>query len=503
MNSRALAGAVAAAAFLVFIPALFNAFVDWDDVVFLVKNSAYKGFGASNLAWMLTARMGGHYHPLTWLSYALDHALWGADPFGYHLTNVLLHAANAAAFFGLARRLLPSRAAAALAALLFAVHPLRVESVAWASERRDVLSALFYLLTVRDYLDGKKGRSLVFFACSLLSKAVGVTLPLALLILDWHQKKPLRLKDKTPYFVLAALAALVNAGTQSYNGALEGFAGYPLLHRLAASAYSLAFYVGKTLWPSDLVPIYEFPASLNPLEPRFVVSAVFVAAMAAAAARRRELLASWLFYVVTLLPVVGLVRFGPQLVADRYSYLSCLPLALLAGAAIHRRAFFLAPIVVLALATLTWRQCRVWKDTDAFWVYVLSKAPDTAIAHHNVGRRLDAQGRLPEAIAAYERALAIRPRYALAHNNLGLALMRLQKLDEAERHYRAALEIDENYWEARANLALALGSRGRYHDARVEIERAIALQPQRESLKRNRELIEAGIRGQDARRPRR
>lgn len=507
--------AVLAATFLAFLPALWNNLIDWDDGVFIARNVHIRGLGLDNLIWMLTARMSGNYHPLTWLTLALDYAVWGGSPFGFHLTNVVLHALNAALFFYVAKRLLtaaqpqlePARAAlaAAFAALLFGLHPLRVESVAWATERRDVLSGLFYLLAVLAYLKEQRPRSLFYFTLSLLSKAVGVTLPLALLILDWYPLKRFsreRVVEKWPYFALAAAAALANAFTQSYNGALAPTSAYGLPTRLAAAAYGLCFYARKTLWPSHLIPIYEFPANLQPLEPRFLLSGVLVLAAAAALwALRKKRPALWaaaLFYGLTLLPMLGLVKFGPQLVADRYSYLSCLPLALLAAAGAERLArraqpetMALGGVLLVALTALTWRQCAVWHDTDGFFAYVLAEAPDTAIARHNVGRRLEARGRLDEAASEYRRAIAINPDYALAHNSLGLLLARRGDQKDAEPELREAIRLKPDYWEAHANLALTLTDAGRFPEALDEMNQAIALNPDLPALRQNLGLIEA------------
>ncbi len=500
------------ATFFAFIPALFNDFVDWDDGVFIVNNPHVRGLWPANILWMFASRMGGHYHPLTWLSLALDYAVWGLNPTGFHLTNVVLHALNAALFFYVAKRLLCAAQpeldgrrvgyAALLAALVFGLHPLRVESVAWATERRDVLSGFFYLLAVLEYLKDRRGRSLAYFACSLLSKAIGVTLPLVLLVLDWYPLKRKRpLLEKWPYFALAAGALFANAFTESFNGAFDTTAHYGAGQRLAAAAYGLCFYARKTLWPTRLNPIVEFPARLSPLEPRFALSILAVVAVTAALfalrKRRPELLACWNVYVWTLLPVLGLVKFGPQLVADRYSYLSCLPFALLAAAGAERLArrgasetAALCGVIVAALGLLTWSQCAVWRDTDRFFASVLAEAPDTAIAHHNVGRRLEKAGRVDEAIAHYRRAVEIRPDYAIAWNSLGLALARKGDAADGEQALRKALTLKPGYWEALANLGLALASEKRYDEAEAELEQAIALNPQLPSLRQNLALVE-------------
>src|SRR3989454_1065969 len=351
-----------------FLPTLQNQFVSWDDDKNFLENPHYRGLGWTHLRWMWTTHL-GHYIPLTWMTLGLDYLLWGMNPLGYHLTNLLLHAANAVVFFFVVRRLLtralpgPSErghalaVAAGVAALVFAIHPLRVESVAWATERRDVLSGLFYLLTIlmylRAYESGARGRgwywlAVAVFVCALLSKSMVVNLPVVLLILDvyplrrlggaigWWSEPARRVHlEKIPFVLLAAAASAIAVMAQSSVHAALSLAQLSMPRRLAISAYGLSFYVWKMVVPVNLSPFYE-RGLIDPWATPFLLSYGLVLAITAIvlALRRRVpgLPAAWVAYIVVLLPVLGIFQSGPQIAADRYTYLAGLGWAILAGA---------------------------------------------------------------------------------------------------------------------------------------------------------------------------
>src|SRR5437867_4559767 len=352
-----------------FLPALQNQFVSWDDAENFLDNPHYRGLGWSQLHWMWTTHQ-SHYIPLTWMTHGLDYLLWGMNPFGYHLTSLLLHAANAVAFFFVVRRILkralpgPSErghaltVSAGVAALVFAIHPLRVESVAWVTERRDVLSGLFYLLTILLYLRacereargrGRYWLSVAMFGCALLSKSMVVNLPVVLVILDvyplrrlggsigWWSEAARRIYiEKIPFVLLAAAASAIAVMAQFSVHAAASLAELSVPGRLAVSAYGLSFYLWKMVVPVNLSPLYELPPTVNPWAPPFFLSYGLVLAITAIilALRRRVpgLPAAWLAYIVVLLPVLGILQSGPQIAADRYTYLAGLGWAVLAGA---------------------------------------------------------------------------------------------------------------------------------------------------------------------------
>jgi len=471
------AAGVAALTGAVFLPALRNGFVNWDDPATLLSNEAFRGFDAARLRWMFASRYMGNYQPLTWLSYAVDFRLWGLDPRGYHLTSVLLHAANAALFFLVAARLLERARpatdeagerrllqAAGLAALLFALHPLRVESVAWASERRDVLAATFYLACVLAYLRAHErsrtdrrwlAASFGALTLSLLAKGSAVVAPAALLVLDFYPLRRLGVSDgsargvwleKALFAVPAAAAGAIGLLGQVSNGASMTLSDYGWIPRLEQAGYALVFYLGKCVVPLRLSPLYLHP-SLDPRSPLLLApaaAALALSAAAAACARRRPAVAAlWAYYVVVLAPVLGLIPFGMQVAADRYTYLSCLGWAAAAGAALRAWldrpwARACAAAAVLSLAILCARQEAVWRDSTALWTRALSVDPRDPVAHANLGNALAQSGRLDEAIAHYRAALSVSPRFAKAWDNLGVALAQTGREAEARSCFATA-----------------------------------------------------------------
>src|SRR3989449_1413554 len=350
---------IALVTFTAFLPTLQNEFVGWDDATNFLDNAHYRGLAWTHIRWMWTTHL-GHYIPLTWMTLGLDYLLWGMNPFGYHLTSLLLHAANAVVFFFVVHRILtlalPSRSerghalavAAGFAALVFAIHPLRVESVAWVTERRDVLSGLFYLSAILIYLRAcereERGRgwywlSVAVFGCALLSKSMVVNLPVVLVILDvyplrrlggavgWWSAPARRVYvEKIPFVLLAAAASAIALMAQLSHDTMVSVVQLTALGRLAVSVYGLSFYLWKTVAPVSLSPLYELPPTVNPWAPPFLLSYGLVVAITAIALafRRRVpgLPAALLAYVVILLPVLGLFQSGPQIAADRYTYLA-------------------------------------------------------------------------------------------------------------------------------------------------------------------------------------
>lgn len=442
-------------------------------------NPHIRAFSADNLRWAFTSSPTGAYQPLAYVSWMCDFALWGADPRGYHLVNVLLHALNASLVYCLARRLLAlDSRAAAFAALVFALHPLRVESVSWIAERRDALSGTFWLGAALAYLRPRRSWPAVYalFAAACLAKGIAVTLPLVLLIVDvLLLRRPFResLIEKLPMTVLGGALGVIAVMQQAGARASWSWADHTLAARLAQAAYALVFYARKTAWPSGLSPFYEMRPPLNPLELRFLASAVLAAAGAVALWRGRQqrpaLLAAGAVYAVILLPVSGLLQAGEQLVADRYSYLAALPFALLAGAASRRAAAPLLAVFVAALGAATVAQQSYWRSSDALWTRALALDPNSPTALVNYGTASVDAGRVRDAAASFERALAADPvclpaqgdpvkletRPACRHalNNLGAARAQLGEYKEARELLRLAIRADPSNEGARRNLA--------------------------------------------------
>src|SRR5438128_747388 len=521
---------IALVTFAAFLPTLQNQFVTWDDGKNFLENAHYRGLGWTHIRWMWTTHL-GHYIPLTWMTLGLDYLLWGMNPFGYHLTSLLLHAATAVVFCFVVHRILtlaqpsPSElghalaVAAGFAALVFAIHPLRVESVAWVTERRDVLSGLFYLSAILMYLRacerGARGRgwywaAVGLFAGALLSKSMVVNLPFVLLILDvyplrrlggfvgWWSEPARRIYiEKIPFVLLAAAASAIAVMAQSSVHAAASLAQLSVPGRLAVAAYGLGFYPRKMVVPVNLSPLYELPRTVDPMAPPFILSyALVLAIMAIVLALRRRvpgLPAAWVAYVVVLLPVLGFFQSGPQIAADRYTYLAGLGGAILAGAGLlscwrtSRTSKTgtpttlpiagVATCVVVGLGALTWNQAQVWHDSEKLWTHALARNPQSSIAENNLGVVRADQSKLAEAIEHYQRALQMRPDYADAYFNLGNALLQQGKLAEASDHYRQALPIKPDHAPAQTSCVDALRRQGTLDEAAAHSRQALQIGP--------------------------
>ncbi len=517
--------------FAAFLPALGNGFVDWDDDKNFLENPRYRGLGWTQLRWMFTAFHEGHYQPLSWLTLGADYVLWGMDPFGYHLTNLILHAANAALFYFLSLRLLSLtmsnstlqdslavQVAAGFAALIFAIHPLRVESVAWVTERRDVLAAFFFLSTIICYLRASAApetsqsrlrwlvASFVVYVFCLLSKAIGVIVPIVLLLIDAYPLR--RLKglrgpaarrvwcEKVPFVLLAIIFGFIAILAQQESQALKPFEQYGIAPRLAQMLFGTAFYVWKTIIPLRLSPLYQLPEGLQLWHWPVTLTGVIIVAVTAGLLVLRQRwpagLAIWVYYLVLLAPVSGIAQSGVQIAADRYTYLSCMGWAILAGAGLlyawrfwftgkfRFRSVVLtngfAIIGLLILATLTWRQVKVWHDSETLWRHVIAIEPKASVAHNNLGTVLYRRGELEEAVGYYRRALEIRSD-AIAYNNLGNALAKQGRMAEAVQSYLSAIKLKPDFADVYFNLGNLFGQQGKLEEAAHQYRQAVGNNP--------------------------
>ena len=530
MAASVLPCAVAALTFLVFSPALLNGFVEWDDQVNLLQNLNYRGLGWQQIRWMFTSTLMGHYIPVTWLTFGLDYTLWGMNPFGYHLTNNVIHAVNAALFYLVALPLLGKataltggalRSSSAAAALFFALHPLRAESVAWATERRDVLAGLFFLLTVLMYLEASEadGRrrsrllvgSLACYVLGLLSKSIIMTLPAVLILLDVYPLGRLSprwgmwrdaaqrsvLKEKLAYLVVGFAGALTAYWTVASHRYLTDMTKFGWSGRLTIAAYSLWFYLEKTVVPLSLSPVHELPATVSPVELRFAVGwiAVIAISVVTLALRRRwpAGLALWAYYIIILGPVSGLVHAGHQITHDRYSYISCLGWALLFGAvvgsiariaaaraarpALIRAAAGASAVWILALGLLAWQQVQVWRDTETLWSFAVEADPSCSICQNNLGTTFSRRNLFGLAKERYELALALRPDRFNVHGNLGVALHRMGDPEAALTHLTIALERQPDSAAVLTNIGSVLLDQKSYGEAFRYFEHAVRVDP--------------------------
>jgi cytochrome c-type biogenesis protein CcmH/NrfG len=531
LGATAVAAALLAVTGACFAPVLGAGFLRYDDASGVLARADRLGFAPDQLAWMAASLEQGHYQPLTWASFAVDRALWGMDPRGFHLTNLALHGLAVLLAWSLARELLAavrpasdavSRRAldggAAVAALLFAIHPLRVESVAWVTERRDVLAGVFYLgavlVHVRGAVRGGRGRPWLVAALmllSLLAKAWAVTLPAVLAVLEaW----PLGARRAAPagpgaraarrrasravlLLCVPALAALALAAwAQHSSGAARAWSTHTPWHRVLQAGYGACFYPFVTVLPLRLGPLYPLGSRMDASDPRFGLAlAVALAVTGAVLLARRghpALAACWCAYLVVVAPVLGFFQSGPQLVADRYSYLSCLPFAFLAGGGLRaaaeraaaagpRRAALLpwaaALLAVAALGPLTRAQAARWSDDVTLWTHGVRVAPGSYFARYNLGQSLMAAGRAAEALPHFESALrrlprdragrsAIRRATAVACAELGLSA-------RAEALWRRMLEQDPDDVGVLVDLGTLAERDGRHDDAVAWWRRAL------------------------------
>src|SRR5262249_29784432 len=514
-----------------FSPALRNGFVNWDDFETIVENQNFRGFTWTHLRWMFTTFHLGHYQPLSWVTFGLDYWLWGMKPFGYHLTNILFHTANAVLSYFLSLRLLEIAAqissvvvrnlAAGFSALFFAVHPLRVESVAWATERRDMLSGFFLLLTVLSYLKAVSPKidkrswlrwtavTVVLYFLSLLSKASGMTLPFVLVVLDIY---PLRRLpgdprgwfsaatrnvwlEKIPFLIAAIATGAIALTAQEQAGALWSSESHEFSDRIAQGLYAITFYLLKTLLPTHLAPLYEFPPDFYLSNWRVVLAALvfLLLSLVFFAARHRwpAGLAGWIIYLLLLAPVSGVAQAGPQLVADRYSYLSCMVWALLAATVLVRLwrpltearrpamagdLMGLPLLVLVSLSVLTWRQTETWHDTERLWNHALAVHPSST-AHFHVARFISERGDLAGAEKHLRRAVEMNPKKDVCQRFLAVILAKKGNLVEATEHFNKALAINPNDPATLNNMGITLAQQGKLDEAAEHFKRSLEIKP--------------------------
>ncbi len=505
-----------------------NGFVLYDDATYVSENPAVRGgLSLAGLRWAFAN--GGYacnFHPLAWLSHMLDVEIFDLEPAGHHLTSAFLHGLNAALCFAALSALTSRFWPSLLAAALFAAHPLRVESVAWVSERKDVLAGTFFFLALLGwarYAERPKAARyaavLAALAAGLLAKPMLVTLPLVLLLLDaWPLTRArafggdrtlsFLLREKAPLFLLAALSSVVTLLVQSRGGCTEHLDRLDFAARASNALVAYARYLGLIAWPNDLAVFYPHPALVSPDTSQHLaafLSGCLLAALSAAAWKLRGvhgfIFTGWFWFLVMLLPVIGIVQVGGQALADRYAYLPAVGIHLVFafGAAEVARLFpslrfpvgLLAAIAVLAPLPLTLRQIRVWKDTRALFEHALEVTQHNYIAHVQVGRTLGDEARHEEARAHFEAAAAIHPGFFEARYNLGQSFYLQRDFPRACEEFGAAVRLRPGDAKAHYYLGLALGEQRRFDEAEAEIEQSLRLRPDFEAARSLLEQIRA------------
>jgi len=504
----------------IYWPVMRHDFVQYDDNLYVTSNvHVQNGLTLENIEWGCFKTVGGNWHPLTMWSHMADCQLFGLKPWGHHLTSVLLHALNTVLVFGLLRSLTGAFWRSALVAALFGLHPLHVESVAWVAERKDVLSTwfgllslIFYALYGREQVAAKnwddKARgvpahrprdymlALIFFALGLMSKPMLVTWPFVMLLLDYWPLERFKprgawrlLREKIPFFALAAAVSVVTFLVQKRGGSVLAAEALPLGARGGNALISYCRYLAKLFWPTDLAVFYPNPGYW-PLERVLLAGGLIVGLSVLLFVQRRRypfLLMGWLWFCGTLVPVIGLVQLGGQAMADRYAYIPSLGALVLAVWGVNEltkswpyRVVALSVAgsmaVVLCLA-LTRQQLGHWKDSKALFRHALEVTENNYLAHLNLGSALEEKGQFDEAIREFQEAIRLKPGYVLAHNNLGVALVRKGQIDEGINHYHEAIRLKPDYALAHSDLGLALVAEGQIDAAIQEFQEAVRLQP--------------------------
>ena len=482
-------------------------FVIYDDSVYILGNKNIQaGFDRSTVFWAFTSLLSSNWQPLTWLSLMLDYKMYGTSAGGYHVTNVLIHLVNTLLLFIIFGRMTGRLWESGFVAALFAVHPLHVESVAWVTERKDVLSAMFWLLTMSAYayyVDNpslkRYGWVLIAFCLGLMSKPMLVTLPLILLLLDYW---PLRrfqgcafvvnrflILEKIPLVALSAVVGALTIYGQGSSGALKSLGEIGLSDRMVNAVVSYGAYVAKMLWPVNLACFYPYQTSIALLI--LLPSVVFLVALCVLSFRYIQtapyLAMGWFWYLITLLPVCGIIQVGEQAMADRYTYIPMIGLfiiiawgipELLKGNPYYR--YFIpvaAGTTILLLVILTFKQTGVWKDSRSLFEHAIAVTEGNYMAHNNLGAYLMVHNRFSEAATHFESVVQIKPYNEKYLNNLGIALFRQNRYDEAMTYYLRAIAINPRLADTYYNAGDVCLFNGRDNEALEYYKKALHLLP--------------------------
>jgi tetratricopeptide (TPR) repeat protein len=470
-------------------------FVNYDDPEYVTANSHVRaGITADGVAWAFTSTEAANWFPLTRLSHMLDWQLFDQRGGAHHLVNVALHALAAVLLFAFLLRATGQPWPSAFVAFVFALHPLHVESVAWIAERKDVLSAVFWFFSLWAYVAGRRWLVLVAFCAGLMAKPMIVTLPLVLLLIDiWPLRRKPAVKEKLPLFAIAVAAAVFTFVVQQASGAVRALTVVPLGTRAENALVSYGWYLLKTVWPADLAVFYPYPKEI-PLWQPLVAGAAIAGISVLVWNWRNErpyLVVGWLWFLVTLAPVIGLVQVGSQARADRYMYVPMIGLLIMLAWSLPRIAVLTA-VVGCALVPLAWAQAGYWQNSETLFRHALAVTGDNAVAEHNLGSALlDQPGRLAQAERHLRVSVRLVPDSVRAHTDLGSALAKRGRFQEAMDEFHMALGLDPNSEITRHNLESAtegavqahyrrgmdLAKAGGAGEAEGELEQALRIQP--------------------------
>jgi len=500
-----------ASTLLVYAPSKDHQFINFDDNTYVTGNNWVKrGLTWESVGWAMTTMEEANWHPLTWLSHMLDVQLFGLNPAGHHLTNLLLHMANVLLLFGVLQQMTGAVWRSALVAALFALHPLNVESVAWVAERKNVLSTLFWLLTMAAYVRyvrkpnwGRYLGMMGILVLGLMAKPMLVTLPCVLLLLDYWplgrlgkdskefwERLPRLAAEKLPLFIPVAAISVVTIEAQSQAGALSSWEWLSPGVRVANAVTAYGVYLKKMLWPMDLAVFYPHPGNSLAVWP-VVLAALLLVILSLGVwwqgRRSRYLVVGWLWYLGTLFPVSGLLQVGGQAMADRYTYVPLMGLFIILvwgivelAQTLHLPKAWLMSAglcVVIVLIGAVRLQLGHWRNSFTLFQHALESTTDNHMAHSNLGIAFLQKGDLDGAIDHFFKALEIKPTHAGVHTNLSIALRRKGMLDEALEHSIRSVQSNPDLAEAHNNLGISLFQKGSVEEALQEFRKALELKP--------------------------
>ena len=515
---------------IAFSPVAANEFINFDDNGYITENvRVQQGITLQNVQWALTTTYFSYWHPLTWLSHMLDWHLFGANASGHHLMSLFLHIGSVIFLFLFLYKTTNHIWPAAFAAALFSLHPLRVESVAWASERKDVLNLFFTVLcfyAYAFYADEKKVSRYVlcmlFFVLAVMSKPMAVTLPFVLLLLDYwplnrwgnpyHENTKngfssviKLIGEKIPFFCLSLAASAGAIWAQSKEGTVASLDNVPFIIRTSNAIVAYVSYLGKLLWPVNLAVFYPYEYVLPPWKILFSAAVILVITLIVMYYIRKKpfLFVGWYIYLGTLVPVIGLVQVGSQAMADRYTYVPSLGITFVLAWGIPSiienqklRKRFLAPVAVIFLSLLmllTWQQCHYWKNSVTVFIHAISVTKNNALAHNQLGLAFYEQGRDREALYHFDKTILLQPAQDSAYNNRGAIYLKYGRTEQALQDFNKTLAVNPHYVKAYNNRANLYIQERQYRLAMEDLNEEIRLQPDYVLAYFNRGLLSAGL----------
>jgi tetratricopeptide (TPR) repeat protein len=503
---------------LIFIPSLQHDFVNWDDTDYVLNNPSIRNLDIRSLKDMFTSFIVGNYQPLTILSFAVEYHFFQLAPQIYHLTNVILHLLNVFLVYIFLSRLTGQREAALLAAMLFGIHPLRAESVAWITERKDVLFTFFYLLSLQAYLSYVRNINAdrkflflpaIFFTLALLSKPAAVTLPFILLLLDYYESRPLNrgvFVEKLPFFFLSAVFVILAfyGNATPFNPHFLNPEAYSFVQRIFLSAFALVRYFEKFLLPVTLSAFYPYPSLKGAsgffvyLSPLFLVTLVY--ALLKLRTLQKETVFGLLFFVMTIAVNLPVLPVGHTIIADRFTYLPSVGLSFLSACwcfSLYQNttsgrstAFGIAAILLMSLTVLTWQRVGVWKNSVTLWSDVIAKYPKTAIAYYNRADFHVQNRQVDLALQDYGKAIEADPLYYAAYNNRGNMRFLQGNADGALSDYNKTLELNPRHVAAYSNRAAYYIMKHNYREAVAEYQRILEIEPENDAARAGKQDLE-------------